>query len=358
MSGIFGALNINDTDRVFLSTIGQRVVYDAITQVLAQHNADLAAAMGVFVENTTSDYKLRYKLPGGGRLQRINTQAPGAATKATGSWDVAFPLEGFGAQLAGGRVDMAYMSVQDLDRHINTITAQDINTVRFEVLKALLNSGVDTFVDPLWGSLSIQPLANGDAVVYPPVLGSESEATENHYIETGYLSAAISDTNNPFPLVRDELEEHFGAPTGGSNIVAFINSAQTNVVTALSDFDEVTDRFTTPGANRDVLNGLPAALPGRVLGRSNGVWVVEWRFVPANYLIGIHLDAPKPLFQRVDPADTGLAQGLSLVATDEEHPISASYYEHRFGFGCGNRLNGVVYEFGNGGTYTVPTAYA
>lgn len=358
MSGIFGALNINDSDRVFLSTLGQRVVYDAIAQVLDQHNADLNAAMAVFVEGTTSDYKFRYKLPGGGRLQRIRTNAPGAAVKSYGQWDVAFPLEGFGAQLAGNRVDMAYMSVQDLDRHLNTIIQQDINTVRFEMLKALLNNTQDTFVDPMWGSLAVEPLANGDSVVYPPVLGSESEATENHYIETGYLSAAVSDTNNPFVLLRDELEEHFGAPTGGSNIVAFVNNAQVGVTEALSDFDPVNDRYTMPGANRDQLQSLPTALPGRVVGRTNGVWVVEWRFVPANYILGVHMDAPKPLYQRVDPADTGLAQGLTLVATDEEHPLSSSYYEHRFGFGCGNRLNGVVYELGNGGTYTVPTAYA
>jgi hypothetical protein len=358
MSGIFGALNINDSDRVFLSTMGQRVIYDAIQQVLAQHNADMMAAMGVFVDQTTSDYKLRYKLPGGGRLQRLATQAPSGAVKSYGSWDVAFPLEGFGAQIAGNRIDMAYMTVQDLNRHIDTVTQQDINTVRFEILKALLNSGQDTFVDPLWGSLSIEPLANGDSVVYPPVLGSETEATENHYVETGYLASAISDTNNPYESLAGELEEHFGAPTGGSNIVAFINNAQTALTTALSDFTEVVDRYTAAGASRDTLSVLPPSLPGRVVGRTNGVWVVEWRFIPANYILGVHLDAPKPLVQRVDPADTGLPQGLTLVATDEEHPITSSYYEHRFGFGVGNRLNGVVAELGNGGTYTVPTAYA
>jgi hypothetical protein len=358
MSGIFGALNINDSDRVFLSTLGQRVVYDAIQQVLEQHNADLAAAKSVFVDQTTSDYKIRYKLPGGGRLQRLGTQAPSGAVKAYGSWDVAFPLEGFGAQMAGNRIDMAYMTAQDLNRHLDTITQQDINTVRFEMLKALLNATAATFVDPLWGSLTIERLANGDSVVYPPVLGSEAEATENHYIETGYLSAAVSDTNNPYVLLRDELEEHFGAPTGGSNIVAFVNNAQVGVTEALTDFDPVNDRYINPAITRDTLTGLPAALPGRVVGRTNGVWIVEWRFIPANYILGVHLDAPKPLIERVDPADTGLPQGLELVAQDEEHPISSSYYEHRFGFGVGNRLNGVVYELGNGGTYTVPTAYA
>ncbi len=58
--------------------------------------------------------------------------------------------------------------------------------------------------------------------------------------------------------------------------------------------------------------------------------------------MAIHLDAPKPLIKRVDPADTGLPRGLTLVATDVEHPFTTSTYSHRFGFGCGNRLNGVA----------------
>lgn len=357
MSGIFGALNLNDSDREFLNTIGQRVVYDAIQQLLDQHNAELDAALAVFVEATTDDFKERYKLPGGGRLQRLGSQAPAGAVKTTGEWDVAYPLEDFGAQVAGSRIDMAYMTVQDLDRHLDTVTFQDINTVRFEILKALFNSAADTFVDPRKGSLTVQPLANGDAVLYPPVLGAESEATDTHYLESGYAASAIADANNPFVTARDELEEHFGAPTGGSNIVAFVNNAQVAKTEDLTDFDAVNDRFTTPGADADELFGLPAGLPGRVVGRTNGVWVVEWRPIPANYLLALHLDAPKPLKMRVHPADTGLTRGLQLVATDETYPLQSSHYEHSFGFGCANRLNGVVIELGTGGTYTVPAAY-
>lgn len=357
MSGIFGALGVNDTDRVYLSTMGQQVVYEAVQQVLAQYNADLNGALQLFVEETTSDHKRRYKLAGGGRLQRLGGQAQAGAVKTTGQWDVAFPLEGFGAQLAANRVDFAYMSVQDLDRHLNTIMAQDANTVLFEIFKAMLNNTQDTFVDPLWGSLSIEPLANGDAVVYPPALGSESEATDDHYLESGYAAANISDTNNPYVTIRDELEEHFGTPTGGSNIAVFINNAQVPKTEALTDFDAVNDRFTTPGANVDQLFGLPA-VPGRIVGRTNGVWVIEWRRVPANYIVGLHLDAPKPLVQRIDPADTGLGEGLQLVAESDTHPFSASHYEHRFGFGCGNRLNGAVLELGVGGSYSIPSGYS
>jgi hypothetical protein len=222
MAGIFGILGLSDTERVFANTVGQAVVYDGITRLVSQYNDELYAALAVFVEEQTPNFKERYKLPGGGRLQRRGGLAPSAAVKAYGGYDVAYPLEDFGAQLADSDVAMAYMTLQDIDRHLDTIFIQDANTVRFELLKALLNNTQDTFVDPLHGSLSIEPLANGDAVVYPPVLGSETEATATHYLSAGYAATAISDTNNPYITVRDELEEHFGATQGGANIAAGI----------------------------------------------------------------------------------------------------------------------------------------
>jgi hypothetical protein len=358
MSGIFGALGIADSERVMLSSIGQRVVFDAVQQVLGDHNADLQAALGVFLQETTSDYKIRYKLPGGGRLQKMGTQGAPGAVKAYGGWDVCFPLEEFGAALSHNRVAYAYMTTQELNRHLDTIMVQDRNTVRHAMLCALLDNAQDTFVDPIWGSLTVEPLANSDSTTYPPVLGSESEATEMHYLSAGYATTAISDTNNPFTTIANELEEHFGATQGGSNIAVFVNNAQVPLTRKLTDFVGVSDIGIKPGDDTAVAVGLPAALPGRVIGRmdGSGVWVVEWRWMPAAYMFGIHLDAPKPLMQRIDPADTGLPSGLQLVATSDEYPFTESFYSHRFGFGCGNRLNGVA-MFIDAGAWAVPSAY-
>lgn len=358
MSGIYGALGVNDTDRVFINTLGQRVVYDAISQLVARYNADVAAQMRVFVEGApTENFKERYKLPGGGRLQRLGTQSQPGAIKATGQWDVAYPLESFSGAIAAGRIDYAYMTVADLDRHIQTVTIQDTNTRRYEVLKALLNNTARTFSDPYNGSLSVQPLANGDSVLYPPALGTESEATEDHYLVSGYAAASISDNNNPLKTIRDELEEHFGAPTGGSNLAVLISSAQTSKISDLTEFNRVTDRMIIPGANADQVTGMPQ-LPGRILGRTDsGVTVSEWRWLPDGYMIGIVLDAPPPLKMRVDPASTNLPRGLTLVVEDEEHPFKTSFWENRFGFGVGNRLNGVVMQLKNSGSYDIPSGY-
>ena len=355
MSGIFGHLNLSDTDRVFNATQGQKVIYDAAMEYINKVSAEMAAAYAVFIDETTSDHKRRYKLPGGGYLQRWGSDGRFGAVKAYGSWDVAFPLEDLGAQIASNDVDRAYMTVAELDRHISTIVAQDVQTVRKAILDALFNSAQDTFVDPLWGSLSVEPLANGDAVTYPPVLGAASEATDTHSLESGYAASAITDTNNPFETIRAELEEHFGVQSGGSNIAVFINNAQKAKAEALTDYDTVIDRFMIAGADTDRPGSLPNGLPGICIGRTNGVWVYEWRYIPANYMLGIHLDAQKPLIQRVDPADTGLGEGLQLIAEDSESPFESSMWRHRFGFGCGNRLNGVAFELGVGGTYTVPT---
>lgn len=364
MSGIYGALGIAEAaaERTYVSAIGQQLVYEAVQAELARHSDELNSVIGLFVEGKTTDYKRRYELPGGGYLQPLGTQGAPGGVKAAGSWDVAFPIMDFGASFSRDRVGRAYMTVAQLNKHLDTIMIQDRNTVRREIMKALLDNGGGasvSFKDPIYGTLALQPLANGDSVVYPPVLGSDDEATDNHYIETNYAASGISDTNDPTKTVRDELEEHFGAPTGGSNIVMLTTPTIANyIMEELTEADDVVNRFIDPGSNTDIPVGLPAGTPGRVRGVCNSVWIVEWRSLPANYAIGIHADAPKPLMMREDPADTGLGSGLQLVAEDEQFPFKNSYYSHRFGFAVGNRLNGVVLEFGTGGSYTVPTGYA
>lgn len=359
MSALLGLLNISEAaaDRTYVQTIGQRVVYDAMDAVVKRYNQDLTAAQAIFVERETSDHKFRYKLPGNGKMQRRGGQAQSGAVKAYGQWDVALPLEDFGAQYGGDDIALAYMSAAEAARHLETVMNQNTNTVRFEMLKAIFNSGQRVFEDDIKGSLTVEPLANNDAVLYPPVLGSESEATENHYLRSGYVSADISNTNNPYKIILNELEEHYGAAQGGGNVAAFIHPDETAKTEALDDFVEVTDRFTKPGDQTATLQGLPANIPGRVIGRVKGVWIVEWRFIPSGYIFGEHLDAPKPLLRRVDPADTGLKTGLHLVAEDMEYPLKASHYRNRYGFGAGNRLNGVVIQLATAGTYTVPAIY-
>ena len=185
-----------------------------------------------------------------------------------------------------------------------------------------------TFIDPLHGSLTVRRLANTDSTLYPPVIGSITEADDQHYHELGDVATAIDDTHDPWVGVNTntinivaELEEHFGITAGSSQIVSFINQAEVTEVSALTDFEPVDIVQIREGTQTAAPVGVPTNLPGVVIGRHRaGAWIVRWDFVPATYILSIHTGTEPPLMKRVDPADTGLGSDLSLVATDEEFP--------------------------------------
>jgi hypothetical protein len=356
MSGIAGLMGRESGDEAFLNTIGQNIVYTASQEYVTRIDSDLMAAMGIFVQEDTENYTERYKLPGGGRMQKRNQKGSGGAVRPYGGWDVAYPLEDFDEQLSTDDVELAYMTLAEYQRHLDTIQIRYINAVRYEMFLKLFKNTNTTFVDPRKGSLTIVPLANSDSVTYPPVLGSETEATESHYYGTNYAATAINDTNNPYATLRDEIEEHFGAGTGGENIVAFIHPDERPETELLTSFVEVPDNYVRTGSNVDVPQNLPN-VPGRILGRCSGVWVVEYRYMPSGYILGLHLEAEPPLKRRVDPAVTGLPRGLALIANDDKYPLLSAHWRARFGFGVANRLNGVVLYLTASTSYTIPTAY-
>lgn len=363
---IYAALGVPDDDYAFLRTYGQEVIYDATMALLGDHNADVEAMTAFFIEKDTKDHAIKYKLPGVGRLQRRGRQSTAAAIKATGDWTVQFPLEDFAASLQVDDVSFAYMTLGQYDLQLGAVLKADVNTRRFEILRALFNNTARPFVDENWGSLTVQPLANGDSVLYPPVVGSEVNATANNYIGVpANISAAnaITDSTNPIPTIVNTLEQHFGTPTGGSKIVILVNNAQTSGIQGLTNFDTVPNRFVQYGVNVSLATealfpeGMP---PGRVLGETDSALVIEWRWIPAGYMVGMHTEAAKPLMRRTDPPETGLGTGLQLIVEDTNSVIWKQTWRNRFGIGCGNRLNGVVCDLtaaGGANTYSIPSSF-
>lgn len=367
MSGVLGALGLNSTDseRVWVSQLGQAAVYDAINMTFAQHNMDLNSSAMLFLEGTTPNWKERYYLPGGGYMQRKRAQSRAGAVKATGSWDVAYPIEEFGAAWCADEEAYRNMTAAALNRTVMTVLEQDVASMRREILKAIFNNTARTFIDPLWGSLTIQPLANADGTVYPPLIGSDADATGlNNYLASGYAAASISDTNNPVKTIVDLLESYYGTPTGGSRIAVFCDSTTTPYIEALTDFVPVPNMFVNPGDDTATPQNLPPEIysPGhtwRVIGTtaSSGAIIAQWARMPAGYMLGIHLDAPKPLKRRVDAEHTGYPDGLHNVVQGYDVPFWLAEYRHRYGFGCGNRQNGVVMQLTTG-SYTIPSGYS
>lgn len=357
MGALLGLLGISETDVSFVARLGQQMIYDTINEYLQMHTAEVDAQERVFVVGTTTKAQLAYRLPASGEMEQLGGQAEPAATKITGSWTVGFPIRDFGAALLKDDVTMAKMSPAELEAHVDGIRAQDINTRRNNVLRALFTNASRTFKDDELGDITVHPLANGDATLYPPTVGSSAEAVRQRYEVSNYAASAIDSDHNPIEKIVDALEDDFGVSTGGSNIAVFINRAQRKKVEALPDFDRVIDTHIRAGANTDIPVNLPN-VPGTIRGRCNGSWIVEYPRIPSGYLAGIHLDAPAPLMRRIDTpnvlANLGMSAGLTLKAKQVSSPLETAIYRNRYGYGCANRLNGYIIQLKASGSYDIP----
>ncbi len=71
----YGLMTLFDSDREYINTVGQSIIYDEIVNLAARWNADMQRATAVFVAGQTSDFKVRFKMPGGGHMQRTRQQS-------------------------------------------------------------------------------------------------------------------------------------------------------------------------------------------------------------------------------------------------------------------------------------------
>lgn len=360
MSMIFGLAGMTASDYQFARQADNALLYTATQQYLQQANEAFMAATSLFIEETTETVKERYLLGMTGRMQRKSSQNKAKTVRRSGSWDVAYPLEEFGDDIVVTRVDFGYMTPEMYQLHVDGVLMRGHAAIRHEVLYRLFNNTQTTFDDPLKGALTIEPLANGDSVVYPPVLGSDTEATDNHYLESGYAATAISDTNNPIVTAVDELTEHYDRHTGGVPTVSLINKAQKKQISALTSFVPYTPNAIQAGVDTDKVLLPNRTIPGEIIGYTDSSWIAVWDWIPANYIVTLGLDIPPPLKMRVDPVATGLADRgvVSMTGDETRFPLTLNEWTVRFGIGAGNRLNGVVMELGTGGTYSIPSGYS
>ena len=357
MSTILSIAQMTEAEYEFAMRNDRSIVYDAI----AAYNAMIAdarmTAMGFFVQGDTTQGRLKYQLPIAGRDNPVRSDAQPNTLRRFGSWDVGFPIYTYKPQLTTTPVSRAYLTAAELQAHVDGINNRVDDTKRFEILYRLFNNTQLTFNDPeeTLTDETIEPLANGDSVVYPPVLGSNSEATEDHYYGLNYT--AISDANNPFETMGDDLIHHFGRMTGGSRIAVLINPAQRDETEALTGFVAVEDNYLTLGDDTSTAD-VNIGIPGEIIGRVSGCTVSVWDWIPAGYLVARHMDAPAPLLQRVD-AVAGLGGGnLVNEGMLDNNAFQIDRWMYRFGIGTANRLNGVVTQLVASTTYTIPSAYA
>lgn len=347
----YGFMNLSDVFAKKVTEVGVTVVSDAMAQSLAEHNRQLDALMGLFVEKTT-DFKTRFRTPTAARLQPLDEQGRALPVNAAGQYDVSFPLQQAGIALGNTFYAREKMTVGDVNEMTMTLQTADMRWMRDHILSALFQNTPWTHTDPEHGALSIVGLANGDSVTYNVMTGADQQATDTHYLAQANAIGAGGD--NPFQNIHTEIMEH---PENSGEVVVLVPSANIAAVKALTTFNPITDPNIRLGSGSNALVGtLGTAVPGQLIGYEDSkCWVAEWRSLPDNYLIGVCTGGPRPLKMRQEP-EPGL-QGFIAVGERDDHPYFERQYQRIAGFGGWNRVGAVIQRVGNG-AYAIPTGYA
>lgn len=274
----YGFVNLEHLFAERVSGAGEGVVYDTVKLTAAEQTRSINALMASLVE-PTEEYSERFYLPGVGTLQPLDEHGNPLPIAEGGYYDIAFPIQGGGTAWGTNRISRNLMTVEEANRQTVEALKKDADWVARHALAALLDNATWTYDDKDKGSLVIQPLANADTVTYVRHGGAAS--TDDHYLAQ---AAAIADAANPFPTIHAELMEH---PSNSGPVVVYVASSLTSAIQALTGFVEVNDPDILKGDNADRLNSvIDRGLGDEVLGKVDKCWIVEWRRLPAGYMIG------------------------------------------------------------------------
>jgi hypothetical protein len=347
-----GFIGMEDVFTERVTTVGVKVVWDAIQESLDVHNTELNAMLSAWVQRTTL-YSERFMLPGDGTLQPLDDKGNPKPVQVEGHYDVAYPLQGGGTAWGNNRVSRALMTVEEVNRHVLNKTEQDIDWMARHMLAALFPAAAYTYVDEEWGSLSIQPLAlASDGIKY--LMRNGKRATDTHLLAQ---AAAIADGTNPYPGIYAELYEHPSNRVSATNpVVVYIASDQVATTIALTHFHAKEQAFIVPGGSTDTVstNAQNFVAFGDYLGVTDNCIIAELGRLPDGYLVAHATGAGAGIAQREydDPSLQGFFS--------EEHSPDGNLMEHRMiryaGFGVRNRVAFVVQRIGNA-AYAAPTGF-
>ncbi len=345
-----GILRVEDA--TLLTQVPETDTTSAVNAMLEAYERNRNEAFALLVDEQTTARQEVVKTAGLIRAQRLNRDGRPLEERVGAEYEVAYEWHRFGYALGWDREAYAYMTVADLDRNVIGVTAGNFEDHKVEAFRAIFTNTNHPFTDEQ-GSLTIRALANQDGTLYALPTGATAEA--NHYIVSNFTAATMSDTNNPFALLRAKLRVF--APT--ARVVALVNELQLPQIQAgITAFIDVPVAGISSGFGDQVATPFgDAAVPGTFVGvdGGTGVHVYTSNHVPADYMIALVIGAPAPLKRRVP--QPVILQGFSLEAEETHDPFYKRHYRDRFGYAAANRLGMAVLQLKASGTYDVPTEY-
>jgi hypothetical protein len=344
----YGFVGLENLFAQRVDDVNIEVITDAIAQSVAEHNRQVQGIMSELVK-PTEKYSARFRQAGAGTLQPLDEWGNPLPVREDGYYDVAWPIQGGGTAWGDNRVTRALMTVEEANEHTLNSLKRDSDWMKRHILAALLDDTAWTYTDVDKGSLTIQPLANGDTVTYLKRTG-DSE-TDDHYIAQ---AAAIADGASPFAAIYSDLMEH--PSNAGAEVVAYVPTALVSSIQGLTAFNAVQDPDVQLGSGSDLLTGsIDRGFGDELLGKVDKVWIVEWSQLPVEHMLCVARgSSQEALRMREYPA--GELKGLF----QEQNSPDGNKIERRFlryaGFGAYNRVAALVYQVGNA-TYEIPTGY-
>lgn len=252
-------------------------------------------------------------------------------------------------------------------RALNNQALEADNRLMFtRVMRCIFNSTTRTAtIDG--ESVNVYPFYNGDSMVPPKWKNTVHSSGHTHYLESGGTTVDPGDVE----AMLAHLTHHGYTASRGYKILLLVNSQEGATIRGFTRGTASATYTFIPGPNvgggvflpaNSGIVGAPtlANIPGlEVIGSYGPIVVVEEDLIPAGYMVMIATEGEQSLGNPVGIREHESVKGLRLVkGRDSDYPLIDSYYVHGMGTGVRHRGGGVVMEIGNGGTYTVPTAYA
>lgn len=333
-------------------TVGVDQMWTVVREWRDEHNRIMNEMVSSFVERTTT-HQQRVYLPGSGTLQPMDQWGVPDPMRPFGYYDVAYPIQGGATAYGFNRISSELATVEELNRYILTVEYQDATWLARHMAGAVLYNAAWVFPDPQYGNLTIQPLANNDAVQY--LLRGAILATDNHYLAQ---AAAIDSTHDPFPIIYDELIEH---PSNAGPFACYVASDLVNDIQGLYDLLAPADPEVTYGSIYDRIQTTDPFAAGIIrfgtqyIGRKNRMYVVEWPSLPSGLILGVAHGAGEPLLRMREYPAASL-QGLYDRSHQPNEALEKFSFFRDAGFGVHNRVKAVVYQIGEA-VYTPPAPY-
>lgn len=344
-----------------VSEVGIQRIWTAIQESANEYNRVMSEMLGQFAERTTTAQE-QIELPGDGTLQPLDEWGNPVPVRPSGAYQVAYPIQGAGTAWGTNRVSRALLTVEEANRNTLDALQRDADWMIRHMLSGIFTNTTWTFSDKSaaggykgLGNITIQSLANGDTVTYTK-RGASAAATDNHYLAQ---ANAISDTDNPFPTIRTELAEH---PTNSGPIVCYVPSGLADSIGGLTEFVEVDDPDIRYGASSDTLSANAAAILGpgdEILGKtkSSSVWVVQWDYLPAGYMIAMSTGGRGGPVLKMREYPAGELQGLFPETNSPDGNLQEMRMIRYAGFGAHNRVKALAYRVGNS-SYAIPSGFS